>query len=804
MKRIRPYSASLPLLCAWLAAAPAARAEAAPDTAAPNAAVPAPDAAPPVQAGTADAAAPAAVDTSALPPVDELESRVRSTLMFGGSSPVSFSGEARLRLSEHDFSIHPAYLKRDQTWTQANYEGNESMLRLGMIVRANRNAILWSKLGFQNTLPGIFVNNAANTPDGYTRVENRHDKADVPANIHEDMAAGLAIRTVPASFWVRMGNVLWTEASPLTIWKAQPRTFAWDYLPYEVEQPVSRYYEYNIAKGEKTGRAAWNKKAFNGVDLRSIDLPLGLQAALLWGTFERYDNFEREFVDFSSDLGYADLANDAKQQGIGDSFRHMYHARLAQEKAIGGLTLGLNTVGILYKPEITLNPMWRNNFTVKETFVADTANKQQLRFLNGEGFYKEPQVYSVDLRGPVNDKLDIHLDLAVGLMDTVWARYYVDSAGADGSGHKVFKGASSLRDAKTDPVPAFYARIQSKYGLPAQADLAWIPKGFYSPFSFAVPVDGFYPVGANLVGAGKFIGRGEGSPYAQNMAGMFLSVSPTLGYGHFRVGYGQHFQPETARDVLYFPYRLNGQDFNSAFQTSYNRWGNNLVDHSLTSGKYNRRLGDESFRTQEYQNPYGPEAGGMRSDYLSIYEGFVPYENAAQADSNLTHPTNIFTRSPYVPSHRKFAFNLELDGAWDIGPALGYGHDLFLSGYAALNGVSSQFRPLAFSPADMMLWGTYLRAEPAIALTDKLYLLGLAGYENWRSDMAYMEDPASGEVVHKPIDYVDWAYGAGFDWDFAARVGLHARYKWMKHKDENFRANDWANTLVSAEIKMWF
>jgi hypothetical protein len=747
-------------------------------------------------------------DTSSLdiPAGDVLESKVLSTLLYGGSSPVSFSGEARLRLSEHDFSKYPKYLARDQSWTQANYEGNESMIRLAMVVRANRNAILWAKLGFQNTLPGIFLNKDAAATDGsgFTRDQNRHDKSDVTANIHEDDAAGLAIRTVPASFWVRMGNVLWTEASPLTIWKAQPRTFAWDYLPYEVEQPVGRYYEYNIAKGEKTGRAAWNKKAFNGIDFRSIDLPAGLQLALLWGTFERYDNFEREFVDFSNDLAYADLPTDAKQQGIGDSYRHMYHGRLAKEKAIGNLTLGFNTVGILYKPDIAQNKLWRTNFGVREALIADTANHKQLRFLNGEGFYKEPQVYSVDLKGAINEKLDVHFDAALGIMDTVWVRYAVDSSGTDSMGHKSFKGTASRDKKAADPIPALYARIRSLYGLPVQADIAYIPKGFYSPFSFAAPVDGFFPVGANLVGAGKFIGRGEASPYSQNMAGINLAVSPNVGYGHFRIGYGQHFQPTKARDVLYFPYRLNGQDFNSVFQSSYNRWGNNLVDHSLTSGKYIRRLGDESFRTKEDKDPFGPEGGGMRSDYLSIFEGFVPYENVGQADSNLNNPTNILTRSPYVPQHQKWAFNFELDGAVDIGPRIGYAHDLFLSGYFALNGVSSQFRPMAFAPKDLMLWGTYFRMEPAIALTEKFYVLGLAGYENWRSDMAYMENPATGAVVRAPIDYWDYAFGGGFDWDIASRTGLHGRYKWMKHKDEFFSANDWTNALVSAEIKMWF
>jgi hypothetical protein len=735
---------------------------------------------------------------------DALEAKVRSTLMTGGSSPVSFSGEARLRISQHDFYNYPAYLAKDQTWTQANYDGNESMLRLALVVRAGRNAVLWSKIGFQNTLPGIFLNNDARDSLGYTRAQNRHDKSDVTANIHEDMAAGIAIRTVPASFWLRMGNVLWTEASPLTIWKAQPRTFAWDYLPYEVEQPVARYYEYNIAKGEKTGRAAWNKKAFNGVDLRSIDLPAGLQLALLWADFERYDNFEREFIDFSNDLGLADLPNDAKQHGIGDTYRHMYHGRLAKDKFPGNMTLGLNGVGIVYQSEIALNQAWKNNFGVTEILIADTANNRQLRFANGSGFYKEPKVFSADLKGAATEKLDLHLEAALGLMDTVWIGYGVDSGGTDAAGRKTYAAASSRRTRAADPVPALFARIASRYGIPVQADLAWIPKGFYSPFSFAAPVDGFYPVGSNMVGAGKFIARGEGSPYTQNMAGINLSVSPNVGYGHLRIGYGQHFQPVAARDVLYFPYRLNGQDFNSVFQSSYNRWGNNLVDHSITSGKYPRRLGDESFRTKEYQNPYGPEAGGLRSDYLSIYESFVPYENAAQADSNLNETTSILTRSAFVPSHRKWSGNFELDGAVDIGPWVGYPRDFFLSGYFALNAVSSSFRAVSLSPADDMLWGMYMRAEPAIAVTGKFYLLGLAGFELWRSGMAYMTDPASGAVVKSPIAYRDYALGGGFDWDFASRAGLHGRYKWMKHQDEFLSANDWASPLVSAEIKMWF
>ena len=78
---------------------------------------------------------------------------------------------------------------------------------------------------------------------------------------------------------------------------------------------------------------------------------------------------------------------------------------------------------------------------------------------------------------------------------------------------------------------------------------------------------------------------------------------------------------------------------------------------------------------------------------------------------------------------------------------------------------------------------------------------GVPTWPIWR----YFE-PTNGEhaCAALPIDYKDYAWGVGFDWDFVSRVGLHGRYKWMKHTDEFFSENDWAATVASAEIKMWF
>jgi hypothetical protein len=833
--------------------------------------------------------------------LDEIESKVQSTLLSGGSSPISFSGEARLKMQYHNLGFDaPAYMQADRSYFQSGWEGNENLFRLGMIVSPSRNTVLWSKIGLQHTLTGNYYDDTRR-PDGVV-YPYRHDKARSSVTIHEDMAAGIAVRTVPASFWVKLGNTMWTEASPLTVWKAQPRTFAWEYLPFEVEQPIARYYEYNIARGEKSGRAAWNKKPFNGINVESISLPLDLYANVIYGTFERYDNFEREYIDFASDLGYGNLIGitfPEKGHGIGDSYRHVLHARLAESKWFGDMIMGLNYVGIDYSDDI---------------LYAYKGGDSPLYFLingfrsNDSLFVKEPKTLSVDIKGPIGDKFSIHADVAFNMVDTVW---YVDTVNRETRGgveryylrtnNPDFYNVKSI--SSSDLVFAGYTKLGYNGVLPIEADLAYIGKGFYSPFSFVTPIDAFYAYGSNMVGAGKFIARGEGSPYTQNMAGVNFTVSPKLpGYGHLRLKYGQHFNVEEGRDLLFFPYRLNGSDMFTFFHSSFNRWGNSLVDNSVKAGgkTYRGRLGDESFVdltswNANVNNEFvaGPGAGGLRSDYLAMFEGFVPYENAQQAfynfrsktmsnefsgiDGDHTNPktnTNLSTitnqslyyydtirntttgnldsvkhstNSSWVPESKKYTFNFELDAAYDIGPLVGYRKDLFIGGYAGVNGVSSSVKWLEFSDEanDMLLWSFYFRFEPAIALHKSFYLLGLFGFENWRSKKSWMMVSKDGDKVtgvlnptdldpnpvngngayitvnnfeRVPINNIDYAYGIGFDWDMLERVGLHGRVKWISHEDRGLNdkykewglnvtdaeRNDWLTPVFTLEVKTWF
>lgn len=756
----------------------------------------------------------------------ELQSKANSTKMFGGSSPVSFSGEGRVKAQLHYLESDVEWMADDQTYLQTGWEGNESMIRMGMVVRPGRNTVLWSKIGFQSTMPG----NRWQPPDGVDGqvAQYKHDKSLVQANIHEDMNAGIAIRTVPASFWLRMGNINWIEASPFTIWKAQPRTFAWEFLPYEVEQPISRYYEYNVANGEKAGRAAWHKKAFNGINFESVSLPARLYLNVAWAACERYDNYEQEYTDFSNDLALAGLDFPVKGTGIGDPYRHVFHTRLAMIKPFGELIPGFNFLRLDYNDDVITSEDANGYLFLKST-GAYTRKRKLPDYFKGTAFYKEPKVFSFDIRGPILDRLiDLHADFALGQVDTTFIDW--DSSAVPDYTKRISSSTFA---------PAFFTKLAFNGKVPFQLDIAAIAKGFYSPLSFAAPQDAFYAFNSNMVGSGKFMARGEASPYAQNMAGALLTVMPKIpGYGHLRVAYGQHVQLKPGRDILYFPYRLNGLDFSSLFHSSYARWGNApmMAPDYLQKGK---RLGNESFLSPAYGNPPGMESGGIYTDYLSSYYGFVPWADTAMMNRNVrSQEQNVsYTRSidgdtsatAFVPVNRKFSNNLEVDVAYDISSFIGFPNDFFLGGYAALNNVTTAFSPLAVSEKgdDTQLWSVYLRFEPAIAVTKKFYVLGILGFENWRSQKSYMDIPdtslskkylkgvnpvlthmsgntADHRYFEVPIDFRDAAAGIGFDWEIMSRVGLHGRFKYMWHKDVNFTYNNWVTPVASLEIKTWF
>jgi hypothetical protein len=716
--------------------------------------------------------------------INDIEEKVRSTLLFGGSSPVGFSGEGRLKIQYHNMiDDPPPFMRSDRSWIQSGWEGNQALLRLGMIVSMGRNVTVYTKIGFQNTLPGIYINESAETGQekvepGFVPVQTRHDQTNAPAYIHEDMTAGIALRTRPASLLLKFGGLQWIETSPLTVWDYQRRLFAWDFLPYEVEEPIATYYDKNVIKGERTGRATWNKKPFNGIGLESITLPYDLYLSLFYGSIEPFDRSEREYIDLQGDRAYYHLEKfkALKGFGIGDPYRHVIVGRIAQNNLFKNLTPGINFITLRYDPDVISNSLFVNRFSGTT-----------------HSFYKEPIVLSTECAVTMVEGMDLRCEAAFGRIDTSF--FALNNQDFSDIG---------LRQTRSSGVKqAFFTGFRNTHIMPVQVEAMYSSPGFYSPFSFAKSVDGFSPFGANLVGPGKYVT----SAYNQNLTGFVVHATPPgIGEnGHCKITYGHHGQIKRGPDILFFPYRLNGADLFSVFQSSYTRWGYGLVDNSLPGIDYQKRVGDESYMLDN-RTPQGPEAGGLRADDLKVYEGFVPYEKASDAQANLDEKeTTVFQRSQYIPQHKKYTFNLELDAAYDVASLFRRENSVFLSVYIALNGVSTSPQVLVTNEKgdETLLWGSLIRFEPAVSLSERFYFLGLAGFENWRAKKAWMADD-SGNIFLNPIDFRDAALGLGFDWQMLERVGLHGRCKWMQHTDVNYTDNNWKTPVISAEIKMYF
>lgn len=722
--------------------------------------------------------------------IERLEEKLAASRLNAQSVPVALSGEGRLKMQFHTMREAPPFMLSDYSWLQSGWAGNEGMMRLAFGAQLGRYGGITAKIGFQHTLSGKtnYLQAGIDTKySGFIPRQGLRDNMRVPAYIHEDFGATVHLRSGPLPCTWRFGGVQWIESTPLTIWEPQPRLFAWEYLPFEIHESVAMFYHKNMVIGERTGRVAWNKKPFNGIGFESDRLPWGCALDLFYGSFEAYDRHEREYVDLQGERSYySDTRSPVRGQGIGDTWRHAMYGRVTKPlpdfRSVRDFSVGFNAVHVAWDSDILYNT------TFGKAFWSGSGSADTL-------FFKEPLVASVDVAGTVHQAFDISVECAVSRVDTTFMII------TDHDENEHFDQSENA----TAPTAALYTHLTGRLPLPFTADLFFLQPGFYSPFSFAHAVNGFYPVGANLEMPGKFVA----SRYTHNMAGADFSAAPLKmgNRGHCRFLYGNSMQVEPGADVIYFPFRLNGADLYSLFQSSYRRWGVGLIDNDVAIKKrYGKRIGDETFTDYDAGGIFGPDAGGLRSDFLSVYESFVPYDSADALENLKASETSVSGRSTSVRSHRKYSMHAGVDASYNVAAPLGWKRELFVSLYATVNGISYVPQVVAFRGGsdENVLWGGLLRCEIAFGVIPRLYLLLLGGGENWYAHRAWMAEADGTAVRRVPIDYRDYAFGGGCDWQLFDRAGLHLRCKWMRHIDRYYPDNDWNIPLVSTELKMWF
>ena len=718
--------------------------------------------------------------------LDTLSNNMESTLMGKDDLPLAVSGYMAFRLKNFHYSEPSPWANNDLARTPI-----DAVLNMNIVAMPNSYMTLWTNMSFPFDLSGLYSNNLAKNPTQVPHNKDEHVLYDhstdyYSTTVNEEMNFGVDIRAGVFGAYVTAGGVIWANASPLTMWEREtnPR-FAWQYELFEDEKTVSTYYKEKVFKPVKEGgRAFWTNRSFGGVFANAYQLPFNMKAQFLLSQPADADIATRDGLRM-----YGGQPGELEMTGAYDFRGSIYHARIAKEKIADNLTLGVNYIGVVFDDDIIYEKEFRNQWVLYSDVGPTILNTH---------------VASIDIRGNVTPKLYLMADVALSMTDSVKFFQTRDAANYDST----ISSSGYLPDANESkmntPQVGVYIKAQSKYveGWPMTLEAIFLPKDFYSPYSLSNPSrfnswrkDEAYLNGGSL-------------RYTPNMAGLNFKLEPTFNRGYFDLQYGLHRQIEDGQDVIFFNYRLNGRNM----WESTNSWTKHkplfVADSGNTTGPaYVTRVGtivpnNEGIKQYRQQ-------GGLWGGTWELWESFVAYENTEQIQKE------------EVPSHTKWSSYISFMGGYDIGGWFGTDRTIMMTVYAAMSGLSTTIAPIAYSESqtDMLLWSFYGHFEPSVAVTPTFHMVGVVGLETFRSDYAYKSSTVSSmvgstsDLIGKfntyyyekaPINYVETALGVGFDWDFADRVGLHVRYKWMTHSDELISKNDWHSHYISAEAKAWF
>lgn len=717
--------------------------------------------------------------------IDTLTNNMESTLMGKDDLPLAVSGYMAFRLKNFHYSEPSPFIRNDLARTNV-----DAVLNMNIVAMPNSYMTLWTNLSMPFDLSGLYANYLGSKPTDVptedVRVPFDHSTDYYGLTVNEEMNFGVDIRAGVFGAYVTAGGVIWANASPLTMWEREtnPR-FAWQYELFEDEKTVSTYYKEKVFKPVKEGgRAFWTNRSFGGIFANVYQLPYNMKAQFLVSQPADADIGTRDGLRM-----YGGQPGELEMSGGYDFRGSIYHGRIAKEKIAENLTVGLNYMGVVFDNDI----IYEDEFRLQWINYSDVGPT----ILN-------THVASIDLKGNITPKLYLMADVAVSMTDSV--KFYRTSDAADYNEAVITTGYldDAFESKMNTPQVGVYVKAQSKYieGWPITAEAIYLPKEFYSPYSLSNPsrFAGWRRDEAYL--------NGGSMRYSPNMAGINLKVEPTFNRGYFDIQYGQHRQIEEGNDVVVFNYRLNGRNV----WESTNSWTKHkplfIADSGNGDGSaYIARVG-AMIPSGEGIKQYRQQ-GGLYGGTWELWESFAAYDNAEQIEKG------------EVPQHAKWSSYLSFMGGYDIGGWFNTDRTIMMTGYAAISGVSTSIAPIAYSESqkDMLLWSFYGQFEPSIAVTPTFHMVGIFGLETFRAENAYTVQAVTpvidkkGELVNKfttyyykksPINYLETALGIGFDWDFADRVGLHARYKFMTHSDETVSVNDWHSHYISAEVKAWF
>jgi hypothetical protein len=751
----------------------------------------------------------------------QIKERLSDVNLSSALDKVGFSGLIYNRVFNHQYLAFPGNISNDANGTAA-----DANFTVKLAVNANSFMKVWTMLSFGYDFGGHFLNNKASehprtsdlpgfgpAPDtvisDFARAPYVQDKNREASRVFEDLLAGVNIRTQVADANVQAGGTLWMQGSPFTVWKRDPRPHpAWYYESYEPEQSSAQYYtqKYYYRRND-LGRASWPKKAFGGMEVDVFRLPADMA-------------FQFDFAQPSNILPSKTDGNtnshvgDAEALESINSLGQLYYGRLTRKRVYKDVTAGANLLWVEIPKDI-IN---------QKIFSPNLPQGFKYQFKHGtQPYFTNPRVFSFDGRGNISPTLFFQSDIALSMVDSLKFNPYIK--GTD----TLYDGRSPTSHAASTPAPAVYLSLNNNGALPLQSEFFFAAKDFSSPYAmteYAVPVHR----DEMKLGTGSF-------SYQTNLVGLNFKLSPKISTGFLAITMGQHMQVGKGKDMVRFQHNLNGREVWYSSSSWSRTEPGRMLDEGSPYGnpKYQGRVGDISFDRNilHLQN----QPGGLRGDDLEVWEEFAAFGNIAEANSGK------------VPEHQKYSFSSAIDWGYNAGALVGYTRPWMVSLYTSANSISTGLTG-PVNNGNTLLWNGLARLESAFSLANSFQIITLIGMETWKSDKAYKNklynkqgynptlpryqlvpsltdtngvqynnidyyEPISSysgaaipsplvDAELAPIDYLQMAYGIGFDWDFSSRAGLHVRYKYATHDDKNLPSNDWKGAFLFGETKIWF
>lgn len=732
-------------------------------------------------------------------------------------------------------------------------EANEPFLRLKIHARPLRNLKIRASLSITNRILGAesFLSGNGHWFHNFTQLQ-----------LFEELSSEAKIAfPFIGRIKTTMGGVLWQDYSPFTLWDKKVKLFSFFKSPWEGNFSQLDIYRGNMLKGEDYGKYTWVKRGIKGIMFKSLEMPANLDFSAHFGIVNSpwSEKYVKNRVFSSEEESFY-------EQPYVD--RDLLDTIAAKQRFNDDWSAAAHISGRWNRFTQPLGFTWFNGFNTNkfsEYLFADENPYYDHSY--GIGWNNATNVIRLapDYRWNVF-ALEDKIDLDWVTLSSEAALSHVTFPGKAGLRNGTYAIDTGIVGFGSYLLAEMKIPVKSNE-LGIRARVNYVQPSFYCNAKDNASISGFlitpktyrfqkvyYPTISEfdeIFGKDpeKVSSRRDSATswYVNNMAEPDIhTIVPTIGdermmvntvsssikfllpvpTGHAFVNWALFHEQHPSNNMIEFPYTLNGRNLYFAAQNSpftilhyYNDYLLGYMGRGDTSAISPTRFSSQISRSKQL---YSVKSAGMLTDYHLAAERFRYHRNDAVDTIRFTvgerdrGNADTLEGTPSRKQVRKLGFDFGFDLA-DYFSILK--KTMLLECVVEMRSVfetstaAGKYGLIPTLNDENILNGQFASLTLVQEITPTFCLVGMAGFEKWQSRHAwiwYQESDENYYWLRTPIDYTDYLFGIGFDWNLTSRTGIHIRFEKYGHIDENLvdinknEPNTYNNLQSIVEMKTFF